>query len=210
LREDVAWSTIKVPIAMAIEGRANGHPTASEELLLRHAITASDNGAAEALWSELGATEKAGAAVQAVLLSAGDDFTQVETRVLRPGFSSSGQTRWSLAGQQKFIAGLPCLSYADRVLALMDQIVPEQRWGLGSLGVSTQFKGGWGPGLDGGYLVRQMGILRLSNGRLLAVSMMTTAPDGNFGTATSNLSQLARWVIEHVDAEAVPASQCRA
>jgi hypothetical protein len=92
----------------------------------------------------------------------------------------------------------------------MDQIVPEQRWGLGSLGASTQFKGGWGPGLDGGYLVRQMGILRLSNGRLLAVSMMTTAPNGSFGTATSNLSQLARWVVEHVDAGAVPASECRA
>jgi hypothetical protein len=205
---DVAWSTIKVPIALAIETQAQGHPAASDESLLRSAITASDNVAAEALWSRLGDPSTAAAAVQQMLVRTGDASTQVESRVLRPGFSSSGQTRWSLAAQQRFIAGLPCLPYAEPVLSLMQQIVPEQRWGLGSLGVPAQFKGGWGPGVDGHYLVRQIGILTLPNGRLLAVSVATSSSDGSFATATTNLTHIARWLMAHVDPRDVPPARC--
>jgi hypothetical protein len=210
LQEDVAWSTIKVPIAMAIEERSAGHPAASEQSLLVRAITASDNAAAEALWGTLGAPNAAATAVQAVLGQTGDTSTHVETRVLRRGFSSSGQTRWSLAAQQRFIAGLPCLPHAAPILSLMQQVIPDQRWGLGSLGAAAQFKGGWGPEPSGGYLVRQIGIIRLENGRLLAASMATLPADGSFGTGTANLTQLAQWLVAHVDARSVPPAKCHA
>ena len=138
LREDVAWSTIKVPIALAIETRAAGQPSPSEQSLLARALTASDNAAAESLWGGLGAPSEAAAAVQGILTRTGDTSTRVETRVLRPGFTSFGQTQWSLAAQQRFIAGLPCLPHAAPVLALMQQVIPDQRWGLGSLGAEAR------------------------------------------------------------------------
>ena len=208
LREGVAWSTIKVPIAMAVETRAEGHPAASEQSLLTRAITASDNSAAEALWSGLGPPSAAAAAVLSVLASTGDTSTHVETRVLRPDFTSFGQTRWSLAAQQRFIAGLPCLPNSQPVLSLMQQVVPDQRWGLGSLAARTQFKGGWGPDPEGRYLVRQMGIVRLANGRSLAASIATMPADGSFETGTADLTQIAQWLIGHVDASSAPAANC--
>ena len=210
LRDGVAWSTIKVPIAMAVESRPEGHPTASEQSLLRRALTASDNAAAEALWSSLGPPSAAAAAVRTVLAKAGDATTRIETQVLRPGFTSFGQTRWSLAAQQRFIASLPCLPDSESVLSLMQQVVPDQRWGLGSLGVEAHFKGGWGPDPSGGYLVRQMGIVRLDNGRLLAASIATMPADGSFETGTYNLTQIAQWLARHVEAKKVPPSRCNA
>jgi hypothetical protein len=210
LRDGVAWSTIKVPIALALEARAQDHPTASEQSLLTRAITASDNAAAETLWSSLGAPSAAATAVQTILATAGDTSTRVETQVLRAGFTSFGQTRWSLRAQQRFIASLPCLPNSEPVLSLMEQVVSDQRWGLGSLDAETQFKGGWGPDPDGGYLVRQMGIVRVRNGRLLAVSIATSPADGSFDTGTANLTQIAQWLVAHVDARSVPPSNCSA
>jgi len=210
LSEDVTWSTIKVPIAVAIETRAGGRPSPSEQSLLAQAITASDNPAAESLWSSLGAPSEAATAVQGILARTGDTSTRVETRILRPGFTSFGQTRWSLDAQQRFIAALPCLPHAAPVLALMQQVIPDQRWGLGSLGAAAQFKGGWGPELRGGYLVRQMGIVKLDNGRLLAASMATLAADGSFETGTANITQIAQWLNAHVDARRVPPASCHA
>jgi hypothetical protein len=208
LREGVAWSTIKVPIALAIEARFAGAPPPSTRDLLTRAITASDNAAAEALWAMLGAPDAAGATVQRILAATGDTSTTVETRVLRAGFTSFGQTPWSLEAQQHFIAGMSCLAHAEPVLALMQQIEGDQRWGLGTLGAEVRFKGGWGPDIDGQYLVRQMGIIRLPNGRLLAVSIATIPPDGSFGTGTANLGAIGQWVISHVNAAAVPVPRC--
>ena len=63
--------------------------------------------------------------------------------------------------------------------------------------------------LDGRYLVRQMGIVRLANGRPLAASIATLPGDGSFETGTANLTQIARWLIAHVDASSVPPEECR-
>jgi hypothetical protein len=208
LHEGVAWSTIKVPIAVAVEARSGGHPTASTQALLIRAITASDNAAAEELWSSLGPPDAAGVAAQNVLAAGGDATTRVETRVLRAEFTSFGQTEWSLAAQERFVAGLPCLPNSAPVLSLMNQVEADQRWGLGSLGAETEFKGGWGPDPRGRYLVRQMGIVRLPNGRPLAVSIATMPADGSFASGTANLGEIARWLMAHVDASQVPPSRC--
>jgi hypothetical protein len=65
------------------------------------------------------------------------------------------------------------------------------------------------PDLNGRYLVRQMGIVRLANGRSLAVSIATIPADGSFATGTANLGEIARWLIAHVDASELRPVQCR-
>jgi hypothetical protein len=58
--------------------------------------------------------------------------------------------------------------------------------------------------------VRQMGIARLVNGRLLATSIATLPSDGSFETGTANVTQMARWLLAHIDARKVPPSKCSA
>lgn len=205
LRGGVAWSSIKVPIAVAVIRKSGAKPNMSP---LRRAITASDNQAAEQLWSLLGAPGAAGRAVERVLAEAGDSATQVQRRRVRAGFTSFGQTPWSLTSQQRFIAGLPCLRASSQVLRLMGQVIPSQRWGLGSSRLPARFKGGWGPDTSGRYLVRQMGLLELPNGRSVAVAAATVTPDGQFDSGARNLTRIARWLAQHLNSEAVPARHC--
>lgn len=205
LDDVTAWSTIKVPIAVAVIQK-NG--ARRDRQLLRAAITRSSNDAAKQLWSRLGPPRVAGRKVEGVLAAAGDRTTKVQIRHVRQGFTSFGQTRWPLAAQHRFIAGLQCVSKGRQVLGLMADVVPSQRWGLGSTGLPARFKGGWGPGLSGRYLVRQMGILELPNGRSLAVSAGTVASDGGFPSGTRNLTRVARWLRRHVNGAAVPPAAC--
>ena len=100
---------------------------------------------------------------------AGDTETTVSTHG-RDAFSTYGQTEWSLREQHRFMAALAggCIaSPASRrfVLGLMSQVTSDT-WGLGSAGVEALWKGGWGPGVDGRYLVRQMGEIRVARATL--------------------------------------------
>jgi hypothetical protein len=205
LEGGVAWSTIKVPIALAVIKQEGVRRSAQ---LLRRAITASDNQAAERLWSRLGSPRAAGRAVERILVDAGDTTTMVETERVRAGYTSFGQTRWPLTAQQRFVAGLSCLGGSGHVLALMGEVIASQRWGLGSSGLRARFKGGWGPGISGRYLVRQMGLLELPNGRRVALTVATIAGDGQFATGARNLSRLSRWFTKHLNRSAVPTRRC--
>lgn len=191
-----AWSSIKVPISIAAVRDDDGHPSANTSSQMRRAITASDNAAAASLWSSLGGGSTAGRKVESVLADAGDSTTSVQTQKVRSGFSPFGQTDWSLAAQQRFAAALPCIRDSDPVIDLMGQVLGDQRWGLGQVGSNQRFKGGWGPGTDGAYDVRQFGLVDLSSGGTLAVALAARAPDGSFETGKSMLNQLAKWVTE--------------
>jgi len=188
LRGGVAWSTIKVPLALAVAARA---PTPRDEELIDAALTVSDNDASLALWERLGPPDVAAAAVQDVLAAAGDSSTRVEANVLRSGFTPFGQTRWSLAAQVQLMAALPGLPHADEIRARMRRVVPEQRWGLGVLGEGVELKGGWGPDPDGRRLVRQMGLVGP-----LAVALAALPSDGSFESGTAILDRLAQWLGE--------------
>jgi hypothetical protein len=192
------WSTVKVPLAVAAVAKAHGKPDAEIQRLMRLALTASDNAAAEQLWSRLGEPQTAAAQVQAVLRSGGDHDTVVQSQRVRPGFTAFGQTTWSVANQAAFVAALPCVTYSDEVLRLMGAVEPGQRWGIGSVGLPAQFKGGWGPGLGGGYLVRQMGVVTLANGSRVGLAIASEPADGRFETGTANLTALARWAVANV------------
>jgi hypothetical protein len=181
LQSGPAWSTIKVPLAIAALAQ-------SPEAEVERAITESDNDVALALWQQLGPPEVAGAAVERVIAAAGDTETRVETEVVQPPYTSFGQTEWTLAAQQRFAAGLPALAEAEPVLELMRRIVPEQRWGFGAVTPNAAFKGGWGP--DDRHLVRQFAIL---DG--LAAAIANEPADGSYESGAANLTRIAAWVM---------------
>ena len=186
----VAWSTSKVPLAIAAL-RAN--PGATTQV--RAAITQSDNEAAEALWEGLGGGESAASAVTDVLRQARDEKTTIPATRLREGFTVFGQTQWDAANQARFAAHLPCLPDSAAVLGEMGSIVPEQRWGLGRID-GASFKGGWGPAdTHAGYLARQFGILPTPSGDV-AVAVLADAPD--LGAAEKKLDAIAQTLTEQL------------
>lgn len=190
-----AWSTIKVPLSLALL-RQQDTRTVSDSM--RSAITASDNDAAERIWQALGAHETAAVKVQSVLAEAGKPVPEVPSEVTRPGFSVFGQTRWSLSDQVRFLAYAACDPRDKPVLDLMGEVIDSQRWGLGTM-ANTKFKGGWGPGRDGSYLVRQYGLLTVAGGQI-AVAIAAVAGSGGFGEGTAVLSQVASWLQNHQEA----------
>lgn len=185
----VAWSTIKVPLAIAAlrsdPSRATG--------LLAKVITESDNPASEALWSQLGKPTDAARRVQAVIAESGDADTVVESRRLRHGFTPFGQTQWSLVGQATFAARLPSLVDAESVIALMHRLTAAQRWGLAAKGFAA--KGGWGPGVHGDYLVRQFAVIPSSSG-LFGAALAAQA--GSFAAGVAALNTMADWFLAHL------------
>lgn len=198
LGRPVAWSTSKVPLAIAVERTPQGpglRPT------MKQAITASDTDAATQLWQSLGQPTAAAAATDRVLRDFGDPTTRTQSQQVRPPYTAFGQTQWTLADQTRFAAQLPCRSEAAPVYAAMGQVIPEQSWGLGRL-PSVHFKGGWGPS-SAGYLVRQFGVVDTPRGQV-AVAVAVDAPSFDKGTAT--LSRAAQWLGGHI--EDLPAGSC--
>ncbi|RDI67820.1 hypothetical protein [Nocardia pseudobrasiliensis] len=187
----VAWSTSKVPLAVAALRAA---PSVTKSLVVA-AITRSDNAAAEQLWSLLGTPAAAAGAVEAVLRDGGDTATRVRSLRVRPEFTAFGQTEWSAARQARFTARLPNIERGPDVLALMRALVPEQRWGLARL-PGAAVKGGWGPDEEG-TLVRQLAVLPNGSGRTAVV--VGAVPDsGIVDDGIVLLDRLAEWVGEHL------------
>lgn len=187
----VAWSTIKVPLAIA----ALRHDRRRAQDLIVKAITESDNGASERLWSLLGEPADAAREVQGIISEGGDSATVVESRRLRRGFTAFGQTRWALQRQAEFAALLPSIPDAADVIDLMRRLTPGQRWGLAANGFAA--KGGWGPGEDGEYLVRQFGILPTPSGQW-GVALAAEAHDGAFETGTAAVNTLTDWLVSRL------------
>lgn len=167
LNDQAAWSTSKVPLALAVIKAGHGEAMASQ---ISAALRQSDNAAAQELWWALGADEETRAlAVTDVLRDAGDDVTTVPGVQLRPPYSTFGQTQWSTAAQVGFAGRLPCLSGAEQVVDDMANVSANQSWGLGRL-PGAAFKGGWGPNPDG-YLVRQFGWFEPDGGSRVLVAV---------------------------------------
>lgn len=203
LQTGPAWSTIKLPIAARVIEDTGGAAALSSSTrdLVGRAITASDNAAAAELWDQLasahGGPSGAASAVGELLAAAGDTQTTVST-VGRDGFSPYGQTEWSLVAQEHFVsalaAGCVAPAAAGELRTLMGQVVPDQRWGLGTASSNASFKGGWGPGLDGRYLVRQVGVVE-QDGGAIAVAIAAIPGDGQVATGTAAVTSLAQWVV---------------
>ena len=179
-----AWSTIKVPIAIAAERAGTAQPQ-----WVSAAISASDNAAAEQLWNSLGTPEQAAAATEAVLAE-GDSPIAVSRVASRPGFSPYGQSQWTFQEQADLASNLRCLKGRENVLAAMEKIEPGQAYGLGKI-PGAIFKGGWGPDESGSYDVRQFGLVPTGGGKYAAVAIGAKSTDGSYESAQSQLNSLS-------------------
>jgi Beta-lactamase enzyme family len=183
----VAWSTIKVPLAIA--ALDEGLEEENADLVFK-TITQSDNAAAEELWSQLG--DSAAQLVQSVIREAGDPTTLVESRRLRREYTPFGQTRWSLTDQARFAAGLSRVPEASRVIDLMGDLSAEHSWGLAAKGFAA--KGGWGPGIADDYLVRQFAIVSATVGVALAADV----GDGGYEAGVEVVNTVTDWLVERL------------
>ncbi|WP_157083948.1 hypothetical protein [Millisia brevis] len=181
-----AWSTMKVPIAVAAVRATDGGIDAD----ITAAITVSDNDAARRLWDGLAGTMSSVATIQALLTETGDTTPMAE-QYAQQGDDSFGGLTWSLVDQVEFTARFPCLAGGARVIAEMRQLTEEHRWGLAADGAAA--KGGWGPDAYGNYLVRQLGIVTTPTGRA-AVTMAALPASGEFEDATAMLTAMAAWL----------------
>lgn len=195
LQSGTAWSTAKVPVAMA--AIAAGSATQGQ---LSAAITASDNAAAEGLWSGLGSGQRAADAANTQLRQSGDSQTSIQPRQLLSGYTAFGQTDWSLSEQVRFVSGMQCSPQGRQVLELMGRVLSSQRWGLANAGSNPRFKGGWGPGItpgqEGPWMERQMGIVHAADGSPYAVAIASEGGDHQAGiTALNRLAAYVRGAL---------------
>lgn len=213
-----AWSTIKVPILVTLMRERPEGLSSEEQAWAAAALTASDNGAAAALFDRLeeihGGLAGASAAVGETLAAARDSSTTVAIAPPPPGaVSTYGQTEWTLEGSTAFYRALArdCLLSQERteyVIGLMEEVVPEQRWGLGEAGFDSSLqvamKGGWGPE-SSGYLVRQAGLLRDGAS---GVAVTIIAQDGTYEAGAADLTRIATWLRENLRGLGGPAAGC--
>ena len=186
LQDLPAWSTSKVPVAMAIyaQGKAAGNSGN-----ISAAIRASDNAAAEALWQGLGSSDSQRAqAVTGILRQAGDNHTTVPSTRLRSGFTIFGQTQWSTTDQLQFLQNFNSLPGAAQIKSQMYAAYSNQRWGIGRL-PNSAVKGGWGPARSGGYTARQIGWFQ-SEGKETPIAIAAQA--SSFGAATAVVDEVAK------------------
>lgn len=194
-----AWSTMKVPVAIAALRAGSADMSA-----LTSAITASDNASAEALWSSLGSPEEAAQKTGEVLKDAGVNVA-VNAQVTRPGFSAFGQTMWNSQQQADFASQLRCVDAAEPVATAMGSIVSGQNYGLGQFSGAI-YKGGWGPNESGSYGVRQFGLIPRGDGSFAAVAIAAQSTDGSYESGQAQLNELASKLKER--AADLPAAQC--
>ena len=176
--DDTAWSTMKVPVAMA--ALAEGAGSAAD---VDAALRASDNEAAERLWQALGPGREAAAKAEAQIGRLAP-APAVPAAAPRPGFSAFGQTQWALADQARFAYELPCDALGRDILRPLS--APAEGLGFGLSGVGVPAKAGWGPDEGSRYLVRQFGRVE---GFGVAVAVRPAA--GTFEAGQAALTDLA-------------------
>lgn len=190
LKAGVAWSTSKVPVAIAAI-RA-GQAGAGD---VRTAIRDSDNASAERLWQSLGGGSRAAAATEAVLRDGGDGSTDVPSERRRAGFTVFGQTVWGSGPSARFAASLQCMRDAGDVLGHMRAVSGNQQWGFWRVKGSA-VKGGWGP-VGSGYLVRQIAVVPVDGGGYAGVSAIVLAP--SFEAGKRDLDTISAWAESHLE-----------
>lgn len=216
-----AWSTMKVPVVLArlALARERGEPVGAVREVAARALRESDNASAEGLFDELetaeGGVDAASARLEDVLRDAGDADTVVATESPPGGYSTYGQTSWSLSAGLRLFSALAagCLDGDDEsfVLERLRSVTSVQQWGMLSTApegtVSTAVKGGWGPGPDGAYLVRQFAVLEGTEAGAVVVALAVRPADGSFGSGVEAIDRLAAAVADAVDVGAAPTPQ---
>jgi hypothetical protein len=205
-----AWSSIKPAILSTVMKEQGESLGPEEEAWAEGAITASDNEDAAALFHTIegrqGGLEGASAAVGETIREGGSLSTEVATAPPPPGaVSTYGQTEWPVGEAVRFYHGLATcrVSGTSYIEGLMEDVIGEQRWGLGQASFPSSprvgMKGGWGPDTEanGGYLVRQSGFVQSSEGGI-AVAMIAIDESGSYPAGAEDLSTIARWLAQEL------------
>ena len=201
-----AWSSIKPAILSTVLAEQGEQLGPEEESWAEGAITASDNEDAADLFHTIegrqGGLGGASAAVGNTIHEGGSTGTVVATAPPPPGaVSTYGQTEWPVGEAVRFYHGLAtCKVHGTSYIeGLMEDVIAEQRWGLGQAsfpsGARVGMKGGWGPDSEanGGYLVRQSGFVQDSRGGI-AVAMIAIDESGSYPAGADDLSAMAQWL----------------
>lgn len=182
-----AWSTLKVPIAIAALSRGTADIDDVKE-----AITISDNDAAIRLWNSLGSGEGAADTVQSVLSAHGDADTTVLPDAKVDPDEPFGMTRWQADDQARFTDWLACATdpSARTVRSYMGQIDSSQQFGLAGIHPSM-VKAGWGDEDSGQYTVRQMAVLPHDDG----YSVVTFIAQGDSEASVDRtVQEVGKWI----------------
>jgi hypothetical protein len=202
---------MKVPVLVAYARRLHEKGRTLDPIARRQATLAierSDNAAINAVFARLEAIDHglvgASEAIEQTLRASGDPLTLVNTLPNGNGYSTFGQTEWSLRASTLFYRALAngCLLRAagtSLLLDLMSHVETAERWGVGSAGFAggphLAFKGGWGPEPDGSYLVRQTAIIR-AGARRYVLAVMAHPPGQraeSFSMGQTMLRRVAGW-----------------
>ncbi|MCS5480835.1 hypothetical protein NYP18_14415 [Corynebacterium sp. YIM 101645] len=179
-----AWSTIKVPVALAADARG-----LAEEELVQASISQSDNDAAYLL--------------SLLIDNDHDGLPHVPELAEWPG-----ETEWSLSEQAQFAAGLPCTDTVGTTYGAMGEIVDWQQVGLSQI-PGARFKAGWGQDTDTVYTLRQLGTAPVDTG-VVGLAVITHPDDGTHATAEEILDEVGLGLRELIDARSIsPAVSCR-
>ncbi|MCL2585216.1 MAG: class A beta-lactamase-related serine hydrolase [Streptosporangiales bacterium] len=194
-------SMVKMNILQGLLARHPGGLPAGQKALARKMMTVSDNDAATALWNDAGGPGGIGGYDAA----AGLAHTKLSSCVRCPGFSWPG---WGLSTttpadqaallRQMVAPGTRLTAAARRyALSLMEDVTPDQRWGVSSgvpSGVTVALKNGWLPmsGANGDWQVNTAGWVSGGGRDYLLVVMSAHNPTMAYGTATvSKVGSLA-------------------
>ena len=122
----VAWSTIKVPLAIAaLRADSARAGTTWSSKPSPNPITRHRNSYGPSL-----ATRRTPRGRSSCHRGSGDAATVVELRRLRRGFTAFGQTQWTLERQAHFAAQLSLIPCATPVIDLMRHLTIGHQWGL--------------------------------------------------------------------------------
>jgi hypothetical protein len=191
-----AWSTSKVLVVAAYLGTVvGGDPNAIPAEVrgwIQRALAESDNDAIDAIRAQIPGSQ--GQAMTRILRTVGDTTTTAPDSYI-------GTMQWSVAEQVRFMAALGngqvVSPDASAFLLREMQPIPEQQWGLGSIGARA-FKPGW---VNAQTETRQMGIV--GN---YAVAIITAGDgpatrqgDGDYAHEWQ-LNRLARLLAERIGA----------
>jgi len=214
-----AWSTIKVPLAVAAvrakatPSRGNGkdkfpYGACTKKLTrakaIEVAIRDSDNCAAWQLWEGLGGDAiTTAAAVDKVLLSGGDNATAVVSFGNGKRLTS-GLTIWQLTDQATFASHLPVMTGASQVWLEMGRIRGTSAVSGLSKFARAHTKIGVGAAAPGGPVTRQFGIIPVGNGLCSAVAIGTNRRSSDYEMMTK-IAQAIR-----ANLAALPAGPCPA
>ena len=174
-----AWSTIKVPIAVAAQEYCEYDDETLQDLTSA-SIEWSDNDSATSLWTCIGPDEEASRIVGEEI-SKGGMSVEVE-----PYF---GTTPWPVPAQARYAHHLGSLPDNHPVITEMHKIDPEHSYGLGTID-GLPFKGGWSDADDGSWHSRQLGFTTVDD-KIYGIAIAARSVDGSEADCQEALGEIA-------------------